>query len=70
MWVTERKSISQADYLKYKDASKVELEEYVRWAAAHFSEYPPAGYGMNNPRVEMVDKWSYFAVWDRSDNCD
>jgi hypothetical protein len=69
MLITEKKSISQADYNKYKNESKEKVEEFVGWAA-HFSGYHPAGYGMYNPRVEMVDKYHYYAVWERSDNCD
>jgi hypothetical protein len=68
MRIIERKTISQADYKRYKTASKEEIEEFVGWAA-HFSPYPPAGYGMINPRVEMINN-DYFAVWERRDNCD
>ena len=68
MWITEKKSISQADYHKYRNASKKQLEEYVGWVA-HFSAYPPAGYGMTKPRVEMINN-NYYAVWERRDNCD
>ncbi len=69
MLITERKSISQADYNRYKNAPKKEVEEFVGWAA-HFSAYPPAGYDMLNPRVETGDKFKYYAVWERRDNCD
>ena len=69
MLITERKAISQADYNQYKNAPKGKINEFVGWAA-HFSEYPPAGYGMYNPRVEMTDNFHYYAVWERSNNCD
>lgn len=68
MWITERKNISQADYKRYVNASKEKVEEFVGWTA-HFSPYPPAGYGMSNPRVEIINN-DYYAVWERSNNCD
>lgn len=68
MIVTEHKSISQADYNTYKNATPEKVKEFVGWAA-HFSPYHPAGYGCMNPRIES-DSRCYYAVWERSDNCD
>jgi hypothetical protein len=70
MWITMRKPISEADYNQYKDAPAPKVDEFVGWAA-HFSGYPPAGYGFKNPRVEKSDgMFTYYAVWECRDNCD
>ena len=71
MLITVKHSISQADYNRYKDLTNIpkeELDQFFGWRA-HFSAYPPAGYGMNNPRVEMIDN-DYYMVWECRDNCD
>jgi hypothetical protein len=70
MWVTEYKTISEYDYNKYKDAPHKDVQEFVGWAA-HFSDYPPAGYGFRNPRIEKGErKFLFYAVWEHRDNCD
>lgn len=67
MWLEARREISQADYNRcVKD--RAYLEELTGWAA-HFSGYPPAGYGFQSPRV-LQKKNQYYCAWDRMDNCD
>jgi hypothetical protein len=68
MRVTDRKEISQSDYNRYTKHEPEKAKEFVGWAA-HFSPYPPAGYGMSHERLEEING-RYFVVWERSDNCD
>ena len=67
MMMTEKYQISQADYNRMlKD--KEYFKEFMGWRA-HFSSYPPAGYGQHHSRI-FIENNKYYCSWEHSDNCD
>lgn len=67
MWMTEKYQITQADYNRMMEDEKYK-SEFIRWRA-HFSSYPPAGYGFGKPQI-LNEGNSYYCTWSHRDDCD
>ena len=67
MLLTEKYEVSQADYNRMLNDQKYK-DEFIGWRA-HFSPYPPAGYGLMNPEI-LAESGRYYCTWQRRDNCD
>lgn len=67
--VTLKQSISQADYNMLQRQPE-RIQDFCYWAAKFCTGYPAEGYGIYNPRIEQVDKYTYHVIWECRDSCD
>ena len=68
MFLTSRHKITEDDYNRLLQCSRVEISDFVS-EIANDSPYPPCAYGFSSPKV-FKELGDYFVSWEHWSSCD